>query len=62
MYKLSASSRGSDDLSNGFDRDRNRSQSELTNNKNQKGKYYIRIFLKDITGFPEHQEKATFGL
>ena len=35
MYKLLTSSRGSDDLSIGFDRDRNRRQRELTNNKSQ---------------------------
>ena len=34
MYKLSTSSRGSDDFSIGFDRDRGRRQRELTNNKN----------------------------
>ena len=33
MYKLITSSRGSDDLSIGFDRDRGRRQYELTNNK-----------------------------
>ena len=36
-YKLSISSRGSDDLSIGFDRYRNRRQRELTNNKSRKG-------------------------
>ena len=35
MYKFLSSSRGSDDLSIGFDRDRNRRQRELTNNKNK---------------------------
>ena len=34
MYKLLTSSRGSDDLSNGFDRDRNRGRDELTGIKN----------------------------
>ena len=62
MYKLLTSSRGSDDLSIGFDRDRNRRQSELTNNKTQKGKYHVRIYLKDVFGSAEYQEKATFGL
>ena len=49
-------------MSIGFDRDRNRRQRELTNNKNQKGKYHVRIMLKDVFGFAEHQEKATYGL
>ena len=43
MYKLLTSSRGSDDLSIGFDRDRNRRQCELPNNKSQKGKYHVKI-------------------
>ena len=62
MYKLLTSSRGSDDLSIGFDRDRNRRQRELSNNKTQKGKYHVRIYLKDVFGFAEYQEKATYGL
>ena len=61
-YKLLTSSRGSDDLSIGFDRDRNRRQRELTNNKTQKGKFHIRIYRKDVFGFAEFQEKATNGL
>ena len=62
IYKLLTSSRGSDDLSIGFDRDRGRRQRELTSNKNRNGKYHFRFFLKDIFGFAEHQEKATYGL
>ena len=62
MYKLLTSSRGSDDLSIGFDRDRKRRQRELTNNKTQKGKFHVRIYLKDVFGFAEYQEKATYGL
>ena len=62
MYKLLTSSKGSDDLSIGFDRDRTRRRNELTNNKNIKGKYHVRIYLKDVFGFAEYQEKATYGL
>ena len=62
MYKLLSSSKGSDDLSIGFDRDRGRRQRELTNNKTQKGKYHVRIYLKDVFGFAEYQEKGTYGL
>ena len=62
MYKLMSSSKGSDDLSIGFDRDRGRTQRELTNNKSQKGKYHVRIYLKDVFGFAEYQEKGTYGL
>ena len=56
------SSKDSDDLSIGFDRNREKRKRELTNNKNIKGKYHIRIYLKDIFGFAEHQEKGTYGL
>ena len=38
IYKLITSSRGSDDLSIGFDRDRTRRRNELTINKSIKGK------------------------
>ena len=62
IYKLITSSRGSDDLSIGFDRDRTRRRNELTNNKNIKGKYHDRIYLKDVIGYAEYQEKATYGL
>ena len=62
MYKHLTSSTGSDDLSIGFDRDRTRRRNELTNNKNIKGKYHVRIYLKDIFGYAEYQQKATYGL
>ena len=45
-----------------FDRDRNRRQRELTNNKSQKGKYHVRIYLKDVFGFAEYQDKCTYGI
>ena len=48
-------------MSIGFDRDRNRRQRELTNNK-QKGKYHVRISLKNDFGFAQHQLKAACGL
>ena len=62
MYKFLSSSKGSDDLSIGFDRDRGKRQREMTNNKTQKAKYHVRIYLKDVFGFAEYQEKATYGL
>ena len=62
MYKLLSSSKGSDDLSIGFDRDRGRRQRALTNNKTQKGKFHVRIYLKAVFGFAEYQEKGTYGL
>ena len=62
MYKLLTSSKGSDDLSIGFDRDRTRRRNELTNNKTVKGKFHLRIYLKGVFGFAEYQEKGTYGL
>ena len=62
MYKLKTSSKSMDDLSIGFDRTRERRWDELTNNKIEKGKYHLRIMLKDVFGFAECQEKATYGL
>ena len=62
MYKLITSSKGSDDLSIGFDRGRARRKDEMTDNKNIKGKYHVRIMLKNLFGFAEGQETATYGL
>ena len=62
MYKLLTSIKDSDDLSIGFDCSRARRKSELSNNKNIKGKFHIRIYLKDNFGFAEHHEKETYGL
>ena len=62
IYKLITSSRGSDDLSIGFDRDRTRRRNELTNNKKIKGKYHDRNYLKNVIGYAEYQQKATYGL
>ena len=62
LYKLSTSSRSVDDLSFGFDRDRNRTRDELAKNKNIKSKYRLRIMLKNVFSFVEHQEKATYGI
>ena len=57
MYKLLTSSRVSDDFSIGFDRDRKRRGDDLTRNQNINGKYHVRIMLKEVFGFAEHQEK-----
>ena len=62
LYKLLTSSKGSDDLSISFDRDRTRRRIELTNIKNIKGKYHVKICLKYIFGYAEYQQKATYGL
>ena len=62
MYKLITSSKDNNDLSIGFDHSRNRRRDELALNKNIKGKYHLKILLKDVFGFAEHQDKATYGL
>ena len=46
MYKLITSSKDSNDLSIGFDNNRNRRRDELALNKNIKGKYHMKIMLK----------------
>ena len=59
MYKLLTSSKDSNDLSIGFD---HRRRDELAANKSVKGKFYLISLLKDVFGFAECQEKATYGL
>ena len=62
LHKLITTAKGCDDLSIGFDRDRTRRRKEFTNNKNIKGNYHVRIYLRDVFGFAQYQEKATYGL
>ena len=62
MIKLITSAEDSDDLSIGFDRSREKRKQELTDNKNKKGKYHLRIMLEDVFSCAEHQEKTTCGL
>ena len=62
MYKLLSSSRDSDDLFIGFNRSRDKRKGELLDNKTQKCKFHIRIYLKDIFSYAEYQQTGTFGL
>ena len=62
IYKVITSSKDCDDLSIGFDRNRGRRKNELSNNKNIKGKYHTRIYLRHVLGYAKHQEKASYGL
>ena len=62
MYKLITGARDTDDLSIGFDRKRGRRQLELSDNKTQKGKFHLKIMLKDVFSFAEQQEKGTYGM
>ena len=62
MHKPKTSSRDSDDLSIGFDRDRGKRQQVLTDNKNIKGIWHLGIMLEDVFSFAVHHEKTTYGL
>ena len=62
MYKLITSSKDSNDLSIGFDPSGKRRRDELAANKSVKGKFHLKILLKDVFGFAECQEKCTYGL
>ena len=55
MYKLVTSAEGTDDLSIGSDRDSRRRQQDLTNYKNIKGKFLLRIMLKDVFELSDNQ-------
>ena len=62
LYKLTLSSEESDDLAIVLDRSSGRRRDDMTNNKNVKDKFHLRIMLRDVFGFAEHQEKVTYGL
>ena len=62
MHKLLTTARGCDDMSFGFDRSRDRRQRELSNNKSQKGKNHVGIYLNGIFGYAQLQLKGTYGL
>ena len=62
LYKLLTSAEKIDALFICIDRSRDRRKHELTNNKNIIGEYHLGLMLKDIFGFAQHQQKATFAL
>ena len=62
IYKLTYSAKDTNHLSFGFNRSRDTRRDELGSNKNIKGKYHLRIMLKYVFGFAEHQQKTTYGL
>ena len=62
MYKLISSTRGNDVLSIGFHRSIGALEKELTNKKTTKGNYHVRINLKGIFSFAEHQGNCSYGL
>ena len=59
MYELILGSTGSDNLSIGFHRSITKCEQELTENKTTKRNYQVRLDLKDVFGFAEHQQNAT---
>ena len=62
MHKLLSKGRDSYDLSICFHRSIEAGEKKLTNNKRTKGTYHVRIYLKDIFGFAEHQDNCSYGL
>ena len=61
LYKLLTSTKSTSQLLYGFEENLSVRRQELTNNKNEKGTFFVRIKLKDLFGFA-HQEKITYGL
>ena len=49
-------------MSIGFDRERERRQQAVTNNRVINGKYHVIFMLNVIFGLAEHQENATYRL
>ena len=61
MYKCLTSTKSTSQLLYGFEESETIRRQELTNNKNEKGTFFVRIKLKDLFGFAD-QEKITYGL
>ena len=61
MYKLLTSTSQTSQLLYGFEENLSVRRQELTNNKNEKGTFFVRIKLNDLFGFAD-QEKITYGL
>ena len=61
IHKLLTSTKSTSQLMYGFEEDTTIRKQELTDNKNEKGTFFVRIKLKDLFGFAD-QEKITYGL
>ena len=61
MIKLLTSTSQTSQLLYGFEESTTIRRQELTNNKNEKETFFLRIKLKDLFGFAD-QEKITYGL
>ena len=62
MHKLISSSRDSNDLTIGFHRSNAVRGRELANIESTEGNFHVRIYLKDLFGFAEHQDNCSYGL
>ena len=61
MYKVLTSSQQTSQLMYGFEESTTIRRQELTNNKTEKGTFFVTIKLKDLFGFAD-QENITYGL
>ena len=61
IHKLLTSTKSTSQLMYGFEESETIRRQELTNNKNEKGTFVVRIKPKDLFGFAD-QEKITYGL
>ena len=61
MYKHLTSQQQTSQLMHGFEESSTIRRQELTNNKTEKGTFFVRTKLKDLFGFAD-QEKITYGL
>ena len=61
LYKLLTSQQQTSQLMYGFEESSTIRRQELTNNKTEKGIFFVRIKLKDLFGFAD-QEKISYGL
>ena len=61
LIKLLTSTQQTSQLMYGFEESSTIRRQELTNNKTEKGTFFVRIKLKDLFGFAD-QEKITYGL
>ena len=60
MYNLLTSSQQTSQLMYGLEESTTTRRQELTNNKTEKGTFFVRIKLKELLGFAD-QEKTTYG-
>ena len=62
MSKLLSRSRDSDNSSNGFHGSKEDPEKQLIIIETSKGIYRVRICLKDVFRFAEHQDSCTYSL